>query len=78
MVNILRNMSECSRKILLKIASTSNKVVAAANDYADRRDLLVVQGSHFQLEDNMRKISVACESCRQRRQNAPSRWPRSG
>lgn len=53
---------ERSRKVLLKIASASNKVVAAANDYADRKDLGRVPHAHFQLEAHMRKVSVACES----------------
>lgn len=52
---------ERSRRILLKITAISNKVVSAANDYANRKDSLSVQPSHFQLEDEMKKIAVACE-----------------
>lgn len=52
---------ERSRKIFLKIASTSHRVVTAANGYADRKDAIGVQRSHFQLEEEMRRISVACE-----------------
>ena len=50
-----------SRKIFLKIASAANKVIATANDYADRKDKCGVQRTHFRLETEMRRISVACE-----------------
>ena len=53
---------ERSRKIFRKIASASDEVVAAANDYADREDLNGVSRCHFRLEEDMRRISVACES----------------
>ena len=52
---------ERSRKIFLKIASAANKVVTSANEYADRKDRCGVQRAHFQLEAEMRRISVACE-----------------
>ncbi|KAF8549464.1 hypothetical protein OG21DRAFT_1488513 [Imleria badia] len=51
---------ERSRKILRKIASASHQVIAAANEYADRRDSFNVERVHFQLEEEMQKISVAC------------------
>lgn len=51
---------ERSRKILHKIASTSRRVVTTANEYADRKDLFNVERAHFQLEEEMQKISVAC------------------
>ena len=52
---------ERSRKIFCKIASASDEVVAAPNDYADREDLNGISRCHFQLEEDMRRISVACE-----------------
>ncbi|KAF8550456.1 hypothetical protein OG21DRAFT_1487740 [Imleria badia] len=52
---------ERSRKILRKIASASHQVITAANEYADRKDLFNVERVHFQLEEEMQKISVACE-----------------
>ncbi|KAF8427986.1 hypothetical protein L210DRAFT_3131369 [Boletus edulis BED1] len=52
---------ERSRKILCKIASASREVVAVANNYADREDYNCVSRCHFQLEEDMRRISVACE-----------------
>jgi hypothetical protein len=52
---------ERSRKIFRKITSTSHQVVAVADDYADREDSNGVPRCHFQLEEDMRKISVACE-----------------
>ncbi|KAF8125623.1 ankyrin repeat-containing domain protein [Boletus edulis] len=52
---------ERSRKVFLKIASAANKVVTTANDYADREDRCGVKHSHFQLECDMRRISVTCE-----------------
>ena len=52
---------ERSRKIFRKIASASHRVIAVANDYADREDSNGVSRSHFQLEEDMRRISVACE-----------------
>ena len=52
---------ERSRKIFLKIASAANNVITSANDYADRKDKCGVQRAHFQLETEMRRISVACE-----------------
>jgi hypothetical protein len=52
---------ERSRKIFRKIASASHRVIAVANDYADRQDTNGVPRCHFQLEENMRKIAVACE-----------------
>jgi len=50
-----------SRKILDKIASATHRVVTAANEHADRKDLSNVERAHFQLEEEMQKISVACE-----------------
>ncbi|KAG9313599.1 ankyrin repeat-containing domain protein [Chiua virens] len=50
-----------SRKILLKLASASDNVITAANEFADRQDLNSVPRSHFQLEVEMGKITVACE-----------------
>jgi hypothetical protein len=50
-----------SRKIFRKIASASHRVIAVANDYADREDSNGVPRWHFQLEEDMRRISVACE-----------------
>jgi hypothetical protein len=52
---------ERSRKNFRKIATASHRVVAAANDYADREDSSGVPRCHFQLEEDMRRISVACE-----------------
>ncbi|KAH0833904.1 hypothetical protein J3R83DRAFT_11088 [Lanmaoa asiatica] len=52
---------ERSGRVFLKIASASNKVISAAHDYADRKDMCGVQRSHFHLEAEMRRISVACE-----------------
>ena len=52
---------ERSRKIFRKIASASHRVIAVANDYADRQDTNGVPRCHFQLEEDMRRISVACE-----------------
>ena len=54
-------MMERSRKIFRKIASASHQVVAVANEYADREDSNAVPRWHFQLEEDMRRISVACE-----------------
>lgn len=51
---------ERSRKIFCNIASASDQVVTVANEYADRLDLNSVSRCHFQLEEDMRKISVAC------------------
>ena len=53
---------ERSRKILCKIATASHQVITTANEYADRKNLPHVERVHFQLEEEMRKISVACES----------------
>ena len=52
---------ERSRKIFRKIASASHQVVAVANDYADREDSNGIPRCHFQLEEDMRRIAVACE-----------------
>ena len=52
---------ERSRKVFRKIASASHRVVAVANNYADREDSVGVPRCHFQLEEDMRRISVACE-----------------
>ena len=52
---------ERSRKIFRKIASASHQVVTVANDYADREDSNGVPRCHFQLEEDMRRISVACD-----------------
>ena len=52
---------ERSRRILHKIASISHRVVTAADEYADRKDLDGVPRSYFQLEEAMRRISVACQ-----------------
>jgi len=52
---------ERSRKIFCRIASASHQVVTAANDYADREDSNGVSRRHFQLEEDMRRISVACD-----------------
>ncbi|KAG6377683.1 ankyrin repeat-containing domain protein [Boletus reticuloceps] len=51
---------ERSGKIFREIASAANKVIASANEYADRKDSWSVGDSHFQLEDEMRRVSVAC------------------
>ncbi|KAF8549460.1 hypothetical protein OG21DRAFT_587902 [Imleria badia] len=53
---------ERSRKILSKIASASQQVITAANEYADRKDLANVERVHFRLEEEMRKVSIACDS----------------
>ena len=53
---------ERARKIFLQISSASHKVIIAANKYADRKGLPGVQRSHFQLEADMRRISVACDT----------------
>ena len=60
--HVLRLVMERSRKIFLEIASASHKVIIAANEYADREGLPGVQRSHFQLEADMRRISVACDT----------------
>jgi len=52
---------ERSRKIFRKIATASCRVVTAANDCADREDSNGVSRYHFQLEKDMRRVSVACE-----------------
>ena len=52
---------ERSRKIFRKIASASHRVVTVADDYADREDSNGIPRCHFQLEEDMRRISVACE-----------------
>ena len=52
---------ERSRKIFRKIASASQRVITTANSYADREDLNCIPRCHFQLEEDMRKVSVACE-----------------
>jgi hypothetical protein len=52
---------ERSRKIFRKITSASQQVVAVANDYADREDSNGVPRCHFQLEEDMQRISVACD-----------------
>ncbi|KAF8441582.1 ankyrin repeat-containing domain protein [Boletus edulis BED1] len=52
---------ERSRKIFRKIVSAARQVVTIANDYADRQDSNKVSRYHFQLEDDMRRISVTCE-----------------
>ncbi|KAF8427974.1 hypothetical protein L210DRAFT_949902 [Boletus edulis BED1] len=51
---------ERSRKTFHKIAAASQRVVAAANDYADREDYPGVPRCHHQLEADMQRISVAC------------------
>ncbi|KAG6372883.1 hypothetical protein JVT61DRAFT_7318 [Boletus reticuloceps] len=51
---------ERSRKTFRKIAAASQRVVAAANDYADREDYPGVPRCHHQLEEDMQRISVAC------------------
>jgi len=50
-----------SRQILRKIASASHQVVTAAHDYAVREDSNAVSRCHFQLDEDMRRISLACE-----------------
>ncbi|KAI9462203.1 ankyrin repeat-containing domain protein [Boletus coccyginus] len=52
---------ERSRKFFRKIASASRRVVIVAKDYADRKDSNDVPPCHFQLEEDMQRISVACE-----------------
>ncbi|KAF8441584.1 hypothetical protein L210DRAFT_2081228 [Boletus edulis BED1] len=52
---------ERSRKIFRKIVSAARQVVTIANDYADRQDSNKVSRYHFQLEDDMQRISVTCE-----------------
>lgn len=53
---------ERSRKIFLEISSASQKVITAANKYADYKGFPGVRRSHFQLEADMRRISVACDT----------------
>ena len=54
---------EHSRRILRKIASTSQQVITAANEYVDRKGLFNVElRVHLQLEEEMQKVAVACES----------------
>lgn len=54
---------EHSRRILRKIASTSHQVITAANEYVDRKGLFNVQlRVHLQLEEDMQRVGVACES----------------
>ncbi|KAF8126505.1 hypothetical protein EV363DRAFT_1268265 [Boletus edulis] len=53
---------ERSRKIFLDISSAAHKVDIAANKYADHKGFPGVQRSHFQLEADMRRISVACDT----------------
>ncbi|KAF8415254.1 hypothetical protein L210DRAFT_2740006 [Boletus edulis BED1] len=52
---------ERSREIFCEIASASRQVVAIANNYAKRKDYKSVSRCHFQLEEDMRRISVACQ-----------------
>ena len=52
---------ERSRQIFRKIAFASHQVVTVAHDYAVREDSNGVSRCHFQLEEDMRRISVACE-----------------
>ena len=52
-----------SRRILRKIASASHQVITAANEYVDRKGLFNVElRVHLQLEEEMQKVAVACES----------------
>ena len=53
---------ERSRKIFLDIGSAAQKVITSATDYANHKNQFCVQGSHFQLEDKMKRISAACKS----------------
>ena len=52
---------ERSRKFFLKLASASHQVITAANKYADCKGMCGVQRSHFRLESEMRRVSIACE-----------------
>ena len=52
---------ERSRTILLEIASAASKVITSANDYANRKKKCRVQRFHFQLENEMKRISVTCK-----------------
>lgn len=53
---------ERSRKIFLEISFASHKVTTAANKYADWKGLPSVSRSHFQLEADMQRISVASDT----------------
>jgi len=50
-----------SCKIFRKIASASHQVVTVADNYADSEDSNGVSRCHFQLEEDMQRISVACD-----------------
>ena len=53
---------ERAREIFLDISSASRNVIIAANKYAKYKGLPCIQRSHFQLEDDMRRISAACDT----------------
>ncbi|KAF8437542.1 Aspartate/glutamate/uridylate kinase [Boletus edulis BED1] len=53
---------ERSRKILRKIASVSQEVVTAANEYADRKDLFVVERAYFRKKRCRKYPSLASVS----------------
>lgn len=52
---------EHAKRLVHDIASASQNVICAATEYAHRRGFRNVQSCHFQLEEEMRKISVAAE-----------------
>ena len=52
---------EHSRKIFLDIRSAAQKVIANATHYANHKNQFCVEGHHFQLEDEMKRVSAACE-----------------
>ena len=52
---------ERSRKIFLNIGSVAQKVIASATDYVNHKNQFCIQGHHFQLEDEMKRVSAACK-----------------
>ncbi|KAF8125621.1 hypothetical protein EV363DRAFT_1299128 [Boletus edulis] len=51
---------ERSRKIFHEIACAADKVITTATKFADRKDSWSVGHSHFQLDVEMQRISIAC------------------
>ena len=52
---------ERSRKIFLDIRSAAQRVITSATEYANHKNQYRIQGSHFQLEHEMKRISAACK-----------------
>lgn len=52
---------ELAKRIVLEVASASQRVISAATEYASHRGFRNVQSCHFRLEKEMQRISVAAE-----------------